>query len=192
MRYSRYWKHSQWASWSPVTEEYNACKVCSATSVCTDAAEVMSAWKSLCIAYNYVAEDACLRSSLSSLVETWMDQLSGQDRNTLSYRGKIASRINPGKLFDPGNWTYYLGMKLLFPELLDQYAWNPQTYGDIFEAFLGSGSSTDLSNPSMQNFARWLDYFFYYLYRFCILVQDLCWTIQTFADCEDIASDFRS
>ena len=81
-------------------------------------------------------------------------------------------------------------MKLLFPELLVQYAWNPETCGDIFEAFLGLGFSIDSATPSMRGLARWLDYFFYSLYRFCVLVQDRCWTIRTFADCEQIASTF--
>ena len=77
MRYSRHWRYSQWAAWSAVTEEYNACRVCSETGVHTDAVEVMSTWTSLCVAYNYVATDVCLRSSLKVLVETWMDQVPG-------------------------------------------------------------------------------------------------------------------
>jgi len=192
VRYSRDWKHSQWASWSAMTEEYNACKVCSATNVRADAAEVVDVWKRLCAAYNYVARDASLRSSLSMIVETWMNQASGRVRKGLSYHGRITSRILPGQFFDPGNRTYYLGMKLLFPELLNQYAWNQITFGDIFEAFLGLGSSNVSNIPSVRGFARWLDFFFYHLYRFCVLVQDRSWTIQTIADCEDIVSDFRS
>ena len=190
VRYSRDWKPSQWFAWSPTTEEYNACKVCSATSVRADAAEVIDVWKRLCTAYDYVAEDADLRSSLSRILETWMIQTSGGVRKELSYHGRIASRILPGQFFDPGNWTYHLGMKLLFPELLKQYGWNQTTCGDIFEAFLGLVSSNDANIPSVQGFARWLDFF--HLYRFCVLVQDRFWTIQTIADCEDIASDFRS
>ena len=167
VRYSRDWKPSQWFAWSPTTEEYNACKVCSATSVRADAAEVIDVWKRLCTAYDYVAEDADLRSSLSRILETWMIQTSGGVRKELSYHGRIASRILPGQFFDPGNWTYHLGMKLLFPELLKQYGWNQTTCGDIFEAFLGLVSSNDANIPSVQGFARWLD--------FCLsFVQILC------------------
>jgi hypothetical protein len=121
-----------------------------------------------------------------------MDQVPGLVRKKLSYRGAIASRINPGKFFDPGNWTYYLGMKLLFPELLDKYAWNAKTCGDIFKAFLGYDVSTSHSIPGMHSFAKWLDCWFYHLYRFCILVQDRCWTIHTFVDCEEIALDINA
>ena len=192
VRYLRHWKYSHWAAWSAVTEEYNACRVCSATGVHTDAVEVMSTWTSLCVAYNYVATDVCLRSSLKVLVETWMDQVPGLVRKKLSYRGAIASRINRGKFFDPGNWTYYLGMKLMFPELLDKYAWNAKTCGDIFKAFLGYDLSTNDSIPGMHSFAKWLDCWFYHLYRFCILVQDRCWTIHTFVDCEEIALDINA
>ena len=121
VRYSRDWKRSQWASWSPVTEEYNACKVCSVTGVCTDVAEVNSTWKSLCHAYNYVAGLADLRSKLGMLIEAWMIQVSSGCRKELSHLGHIASRVRPKGSFDPVNWTYHLGMKLLYPDLLVQY-----------------------------------------------------------------------
>ena len=84
-----------------------------------------------------------------------------------------------------------MGMKLVFPELLAQYGWNAQTCGDIFEGLLGLGITTDTAVPSARGFARWLDYFFYSLYRFCVLVQDRSWAIRSFADCEQIVSTFN-
>ena len=123
-------------------------------------------------AYNYVAGDCRLRSKLTSLIETWMTEIPSATRKELSYREGIASRVRPAGFFDPGNWSYHLGMKLVFPELLAQYVWNTETCGDIFEAFLGLGFTTDTAIPSVQGPARWLDYFFYSLYRFCVLVQD--------------------
>jgi len=80
-------------------------------------------------------------------------------------------------------------MQLVFPELLHKYEWPAETSGDIFEAFLGL-ATTDNAPPIARGFARWLDVCFYYLYRFCVLVQDRSWSIQTFADCEQLVSTF--
>ena len=131
-----------------------------------------------------------LHSKLSTLIETWMDEVPSACRKQFSYKGKITSRLQPETSFDPGNWTYYLGMKLLFPKVIERRTWNPHTCGDIFEAFLGMWSSTVPVNSDGQKFARWIDHLFYYLYRFCILVQDRCWTIRSFADCQQIADSY--
>ena len=189
-RYSRDWKPSQWTSWSPVTDEFNACKKCSPTGVCTNTAEMLLTWQMLRRAYNYVAGDCHLRSTLSTVIETWMTEIPSETRKELSYRGDIASRVRPAGVFDPRDGSYHLGMKLVFPELLAQYGWNAETCGDIFEAFLGLGFTTDTAIPSVRGLARWLDYFLYYLYKFCVLVQDRSLVIKTFADCEQIASTF--
>ena len=81
-------------------------------------------------------------------------------------------------------------MNLVIPDLLAQYGWNAETCGDIVEAFLGLGFTTDNAIPSLRGLARRVDYFFCYLYRLCVLVQDCSWAINAFADCEQIASTF--
>jgi len=94
-RYARDWKPTQWASQSPVTEEFNCCKTCSPTGVCTNTAELFLTWDMLRRACNYVVGDPHLHSTLSTLIETWMTRIPSGCRQELSYRRDIASPVRP-------------------------------------------------------------------------------------------------
>jgi hypothetical protein len=70
LKHLRDWKLTQWTLLFPVTEEFDACKICSPTGVRTNTAVVLSTLQRVHSAYNYVAGNCDLRSKLSTLIKT--------------------------------------------------------------------------------------------------------------------------
>ena len=155
----------------------------------------------------------------------WMTDLPAYHRKWLSYYGGIQRRVRgpcpaavvvpwsdgPSRtyhptiqesVFDPGNWVYYFGTRLLMPRLLDEWGWNAETVGDFWESVLGDGalSPQELLNMRIcrsletlscaRSFGRWIDAYMYSVYRFCLLAQIPVWSaVSTIDDCYAIVQD---
>ena len=104
---------------------------------------------------------------------------------------KPRSHYDYEKVFDPGNYVYDLGTRLLWPQLRKENHWNAETVGDIWESLLGYASLSEAMLCSMsiarssettllsESFARWIDCYMYSVYRLCLLAGNVAWGART-------------
>ena len=171
------------------------------TEVWCTASLLMEALCCLKKSHSFIANKESLRCAVFSLIQQWMRDVPAHTRKHMSYSGGIFRRegelcISWGvrvysdvAVFDPGNWVYSTGIKLLMPEVRE-LGWNKETLGDICEAFLALSRLSDV--PSARGLGRWLDIYVYSLYRFCLLAGDASWRIASLTDCDTIVSCFIS
>ena len=210
----RFWKPSQWRAWSPYTAEFNCCRECNPDNLYVDYNDLLAEWNSCLSCVKYISETPGLKHIEGCLVR-WMGMPKFQ-RKWLSYYGGLRRRgshrscgwpeklLSPledekprfhyysdEKVFDPGNYVYMLGTRLLWPQLRHENHWNAETLGDMWESFLGyadlpeemlckmsiaRSSETALRSKS---FARWIDAYMYSVYRLCLLGGNSVWGVHT-------------
>ena len=142
------WMPSQWRLSNPIVPGYyNVCKICSEKAFVPSPALIAHKWDELCSILDEVSVEL-FRGMFRNLVTKWMDNVSKAERKVLSHQGFIE------EIGDPGNWMYYIAMKMLLPELLHERGWNCETVGDIWEAFLTIKDSTQYFGDWMQRYLR--------------------------------------
>ena len=155
-------------------------------------------------------ESPGLLKQIEGFIVQWMDMPGGR-RKWLSYYGGFRRRaihrscgrheklLSPlrdekprphyddEKFFDPGNYVYSLGTRLLWPQLRNEHHWNAETLGDIWESLLGYAALPEEMLRSMsiersskttllsKSLARWIDAYMYSVYRLCLLGGNSVW-----------------
>ena len=133
IRYSKYWKPSQWYSENPITDQFNCCKICSKDGFLSTAGELLDELHRLKTCMNVLKE----MPQWLRLFEKWME-MPFYIRKELSYNGGIRRDFHHGSLsyYDAGNAVYGFAMRLMWPTFAFHYQYNDETLGDIFEGIL--------------------------------------------------------
>ena len=142
---------SQWRSYSPITYQFDCCKICSQDCIFSSYQELDEAMNDLRSVMNTLKATPGV---WLAFFQEWMT-LPYRLRKDLSYHGGI--RMQPGEVrmavhngeldvrnraaaevqyHDPGNFIYALAMRLMWPEFGEQHGYNQETIGDIFEGIL--------------------------------------------------------
>ena len=78
--------------------------------------------------------------------------------------------------FDPGNWHYTQGLRMVAPGLVEKWTWNEETCGDICEGILGYSflykSHADVDQHALK-IANWIDRYICAVYIFTWLADAL-------------------
>ena len=125
-----------------------------------------------------------LANRLSPAVEHYIEALMGlpgPERKLISHYGALRCRpgdridhIDPDTgvgYFDPTNWTYSFGFKIVFPRLSREYDWNRETQGDICEILLAMGFSRGAERRQYA-LAVWLEEVMYACYTILTIRPD--------------------
>ena len=193
-RYSRQWKPSQWKASTAVTDRFNCCKSCSAYGVFATIEGLEKAFAELSCMRSNVAQIFPSRASFNAFIEDWMANNSAVRRKHLSHYGCLSYDVSKSTIpqsssgervhfvvdggFDPGNWTYMAGMKLVAHDLVSKHDWNAETVGDIFEGLLGyrhlHHDKPDRDESIIQ-VANWVDSYMMAVHTFVFLAQAVAW-----------------
>ena len=210
LRYKRSWKPSQWHGESAYTDQFNCCRVCHPECLYVDYSELIDAWQVMVHCASHLWQAPGLSRWLEDFIVGWM-KLPRYERKWLSYYGGIRRRLptcptggtrvdgvlspfadeeiprdhHDPQVFDPGNYVYDLGTRLLWPQLRKSNYWNAETVADIWESLRGYASLSEEMLCSMssarssettlllESFARWIDCYMYSVHRLCLLAGNL-------------------
>ena len=179
IRYSRWWKPSQWQAYSPRTVNYNCCALCAPGNWRPEEGFGREHWTREIARLEGTMLCAGRVLRFEQFFRSWLD-LPKTDRKAWSYCGGLRTRSSEAAelifrpcveyrvedYFDPGNDIYAYAFKSLWPRVASENGLGVVSIGDIFESVLGfQWIHHARTSEGWLSVAQWIDAYVYAVYR---------------------------
>ena len=184
---------SQWKARSPVTFQFNCCKVCSPDGFFVDRGTLKSCCDNVEMNLNLLKD---LNFDWIKTFQDWIDTplltrpAFSSRCGILMMRPNGVSReyLHPAigdQYQEPGNYVYAFAMRLMWPDC----HYNKETMGKIFKGFIGDWYENHESwTPAGLQAHMRLQSFLYWVYWFAYAAKDDFWPCKSLKDVQALAA----